>query len=98
MSSLTYNQNIVQYKHHMRANPGGTIGPKEVVGRNELIKRLWRCLETQSLVLTSERRIGKTSVIRKMKDENPDSRVVCVLRDLEGLRSPQEFVECLYRD
>ena len=48
------------------------------------------------MVLTSERRIGKTCVIRKMKEERPDANVVCVLRDIEELRSPQEFVQALY--
>jgi hypothetical protein len=82
----------------MRANPGGTIGLTEIVGRDTLVKSLWRILQSQSLVLTSERRIGKTCVIRKMKEECPDPGVVCVLHDLEALRSPQEFVEALYND
>jgi hypothetical protein len=98
MLLLTYDKNIVQYICHMKANPGGTIGPNDVIGRDDFIKRLWRNLESQSLVLTSERRIGKTSVIRKMKEEQSGSGVVCVLRDLEGLRTPKEFVEGLYQD
>ena len=53
----------------MRANPGGIVGPEDVIGRDDLIAELWQTLEKQSVVLTSERRIGKTSVIRKMKDE-----------------------------
>lgn len=82
----------------MRANPGGTIGPKDVIGRDVFIEELWQILENQNLVLTSERRIGKTCVIRKMKEDVSDPNVFCVLRDLEGLRSPQEFVECIYHD
>src|SRR5208282_1523948 len=82
----------------MKANPGGTIGLVDIVGRNALVQELWRILQSQSLVLTSERRIGKTCVIRKMKEECADPGVVCVLRDLEALRSPQEFVEALYSD
>ena len=82
----------------MRANPGGTIGITEIVGRDLLVQRLWGILQGQSLVLTSERRIGKTCVIRKMKEERPDPNIVCVLRDIEELRSPQEFVEALYND
>ena len=50
------------------------------------------------MVLTSERRIGKTCVIRKMKEECADASVVCVLNDLEALNSPQEFVEAVYKD
>lgn len=50
----------------MRANPGGVLAPEDVIGRSGLIQHIWRVLETQSVVLTSERRVGKTSVIRKM--------------------------------
>jgi hypothetical protein len=82
----------------MRANPGGTIGVDDIVGRDALVRDLWKSLEVQSLVLTSERRIGKTCVIRKMKDECPDASTVCLLRDLEGLHSAQEFVEAIYND
>ncbi len=55
-------------------------------------------LEGQSLVLTSERPIGKTCVIRKMKEDCVTPDVVCVLNDLEALNSPQEFVEAVYKD
>jgi hypothetical protein len=82
----------------MRANPGGTIGLTEIIGRDILVERLWRILEGQSLVLTSERRIGKTCVIRKMKEECAAPDVVCILNDLEALNTPQEFVEAVYKD
>lgn len=57
---------------------------------------LWETLDTRSVVLTSERRVGKTSVIRKMAGE-PGNRV-CFLRDVEDLKSPGEFVERMYED
>jgi hypothetical protein len=82
----------------MRANPGGTIGITEIIGRDTLVRALWDILSCQSLVLTSERRIGKTCVIRKMKEECHDPNVMCILNDLEALSSPQEFVEALYND
>jgi len=82
----------------MRANPGGIIGPKEVIGRDELIAQLWEVLKAQSVVLASERRIGKTCVIRKMHNETSSPDFFCVIRDLEGLRSPQQFVERTYDD
>jgi hypothetical protein len=82
----------------MRANPGGIIGLAEIVGRDLLVQRLWEILQSQSLVLTSERRIGKTCVIRKMKEECAAPDVVCILNDLEALNSPQEFVDAVYKD
>lgn len=81
----------------MRANPGGTIAPEEVIGRDDLVTSLWRVLDRQSLVLTSERRIGKTTVIRKMIDAAGQDRV-CFLRDIEDLRSPAEFIGGIYED
>lgn len=81
----------------MRANPGGQIAPDEVLGRESLIASLWRTLERQSVVLTAERRMGKTQVIKKMKAESPPSMIL-IYRDLEGVRTPLEFVEIVFRD
>ncbi len=82
----------------MRANPGGVLASNEVVGRDELIAEIWRALEVQSVVLTSERRIGKTSVIRKMAGQVRPAETLAILRDIEGLRTPDEFVEAVYAD
>lgn len=83
---------------YMRANPGGVLSSDEVVGRDELITQIWRALEVQSVVLTSERRIGKTSVIRKMAEQVDPTETLAILRDIEGLRTPDEFVEAVYSD
>lgn len=82
----------------MRANPGGVLAPEDVIGRDLLIDLLWRILERQSVVLTSERRVGKTSVARKMVDSVDPAVKLCFLRDVEGLRSPTEFIEAIYAD
>jgi len=76
----------------MKANPGGYIPPEDVIGRDELIKRFWRILERQSLVLCSERRMGKTSIINKMVAEAPKDKFLPIYRDLEGVKTPLEFV------
>jgi hypothetical protein len=81
----------------MKANPGGQIAPNEVVGRNELIAHLWRVLERQSVILTAERRMGKTQVIKKMEAEAPPSKLL-IYHDLEGVRTALEFVEIVFRD
>jgi ATP/maltotriose-dependent transcriptional regulator MalT len=59
----------------MKANPGGQLTPGEVIGRDRLIRKLWRVLETRSLVLSAERRMGKTSVIKKMTAEASPSKL-----------------------
>ncbi len=81
----------------MRANPGGTIAPEDVIGRDKLIARLWQVLERQSLILSAERRMGKTTVIQKMGTEAPPDKLP-IYRDLEGLRTPIEFVEAIWQD
>jgi len=81
----------------MKANPGGQIDPREIVGRDKLVARLWDVLQRQSLVLIAERRMGKTCVMTKMRSDPPHG-VLTVYRDLEGLRSPLEFVEGVFHD
>lgn len=81
----------------MRANPGGHISPKELIGRDELIADIWRRLEGRSVVLSAERRMGKTSIIKKMKAE-PLAGVLPVWRDLEKVRTPEEFAELVFQD
>ncbi len=81
----------------MRANPGGEIALGEVIGRDRLIRRLWQTLDQQSIVLIAERRMGKTSVIKKMAAECPDDRVT-LYRDVEGLDTPHAFAERVYHD
>ncbi|MBP0016707.1 MAG: hypothetical protein J7647_04020 [Cyanobacteria bacterium SBLK] len=81
----------------MRANLGGEIAPDEIIGRDRLIERLWRVLERQSLILSVERRMGKTCVIRKMAAYPPENKLI-VLRNVEDLGSPLEFVQAVLQD
>lgn len=53
----------------MKANPGGQIGLKEVVGRDEVIEQIWDTLEQQSIIMNAERLIGKTTIIKKLNQE-----------------------------
>ena len=81
----------------MKTNPGGKIAPDEVIGRDLLIAELWSRLEQQSIIISAERRMGKTSVIKKMESEPPEEKIA-IFRDLEGIESPIEFVEAIWRD
>jgi hypothetical protein len=81
----------------MKPSPGGQIAPNEVVGRDRLIERLWQILDRQSFVLTAERRMGKTTIIKKMVAEPLPSKQV-VFRDLEGIQTPLEFVDSVFQD
>jgi hypothetical protein len=81
----------------MKTNPGGQLAPNDVVGRDLLIERLWQILARQSLVLTAERRMGKTSIVKKMAAQ-PKDGIRVFWRDVEALRSPLEFVDAVLRD
>jgi hypothetical protein len=81
----------------MKANPGGAIAPAEVMGRDKLIVDLWGILEQQSVILSAERRMGKTSVIKKMQAEATADKLP-IYRDLEGIKSPLGFVEKVFKD
>jgi CheY-like chemotaxis protein len=76
----------------MRANPGGLLDPDEIVGRDGLIASIWNCLDLKSVRLEAERRIGKTSILRKML-ERPAKGWVPVFMDLEQAHSAEEFAE-----
>ena len=81
----------------LKGNPGGQLAPDEVVGRDRLVARLWDTLEGRSVVLTAERRMGKTSILKKMEAE-PRDLFKTIRRDLENISSPLEFVERLFED
>jgi len=75
----------------MRPVVGGYVPPERVVGRDDEIRKMWNALQNQSVVLVSERRIGKTSVIRKMEKE-PLAGWHPIYLVIEGVRSPSEFI------
>ena len=80
-----------------KANPGGQIAPDEILGREDLIDSLWERLRQQSLIFSGERRIGKSSILKKMTAEPPED-MLPIYRDLEGIRTPIEFVETVWQD
>ena len=81
----------------MKANPGGQIDINAIVGREALIETLWQTVEQQSLIITAERRIGKTTVIKRMRHV-PAAGWVPVYQDLEGCHSAAEFAMIVYKD
>jgi hypothetical protein len=79
----------------MRTNPGGGLAPEEVVGRDALIAELWDKLERHGVMMTAERRMGKTSVLRKMLAQQPPG-VTAFYWDLENIRSPEALVREIF--
>jgi hypothetical protein len=72
--------------------------PKNVVGRDPLIKHIWARLrmppEQGSLRFTAERRVGKTTVMTKMAAEPADGFDVLFL-EVEGIDSCNSLTELL---
>jgi hypothetical protein len=81
----------------MMANPGGQIDLKAVVGRESLLRQIWETVEHQSIVMTAERRIGKTTIMRKMLAD-PDPGWTPVFQDLEGCHTAAEFAMLVYKE
>ena len=80
-----------------KANPGGQIDPKNVIGRDKIIETIWDTLEQQSIRITAERRIGKTSIIKKMCAE-PRPGWTPIFQDLEKFHSTSDFALGIYRE
>ncbi|MFM7865155.1 MAG: ATP-binding protein, partial [Planctomycetaceae bacterium] len=67
------------------------LSSNNVVGRDPLIARLWTLLQHNSLRLSAERRVGKTTVMLKMLDQ-PAPSFHPLFVDLEKIASPAHFV------
>lgn len=81
----------------MKANPGGQLAPDEIIGRDEFIAEVWRVLERQSMVLSAERRMGKTSLFRKIEAE-AGAGWLPLYRDTESISTPAEFAQRVLED
>lgn len=67
------------------------------MGREKLVRQLWEILEQQSVMITAERRIGKTTVMRIM-EKSPAEGWRPIYQDLERCHSASEFASAVYRE
>jgi hypothetical protein len=80
----------------MRYHPKEPEIPEELIGRSEVIQKLWSILSLSSVVLTGQRGIGKTAILRQMSTKpRPGFRVLYL--DLAGVSDVQDFVVSLIR-
>ncbi|MBF0383513.1 MAG: hypothetical protein HQL69_21035 [Magnetococcales bacterium] len=79
----------------MKINPGGRLAPKDVVGRDEEIKEYWDILDQQGLILAAERRIGKSSIIFKMRDSSMDD-CITFYQDLSQNNTVLDLVRSIF--
>ena len=80
----------------MQINPGGRLDTKDVIGRDDEIARYWRVLERQGLVISAERRIGKTHIVWKMRDECRPGYLP-FYQDLERVHTTAELARSIYQ-
>ena len=73
------------------------IPPKNLIGRDSLIDQTWRKLESSSLVMSADRRLGKTYLLKAM-NENARKGFQTFFRDLEAINSPNLFLQHLIND
>ncbi|MGZ8223125.1 MAG: hypothetical protein ACXWT0_15895 [Methylobacter sp.] len=81
----------------MKANPGGQIDLNEVVGRDEVIEHIWDTIDQQSIRINAERRIGKTTIIKKLYAE-PHNGWVTIFQDLEKCHTALDFALAVYHE
>ena len=74
----------------LRPNVGGIVSPSDLFGRDQFIDRMWDILNRNSVVLEAPRRMGKTSLLRKMSAEPPPGWEVIYL-NLEDVQAVAEF-------
>ena len=79
----------------MQINPGGLLDTKDVVGRDKEIARYWQVLERQGLILSAERRIGKTHIVLKMREECQGGYLP-FYQDLEAVHSIMDLIRSIY--
>jgi AAA+ ATPase superfamily predicted ATPase len=74
----------------------------EIIGRDALARQVWQTLEQKSIVLTAERRMGKTYLLYKLWGEAKQKQLdwiqgwECVFQDLSGCSTPIEFVQSVF--
>jgi hypothetical protein len=78
-------------------NPGGTLSLEHIIGRNEARDSVLTTLRGQSVVLTGERRMGKTSLARLIEVAASPEGWTVVRLSAEGYRSVDELADALTR-
>lgn len=79
----------------MKANPGGRIEPDEALGREDLVDQLWTILESQSVYMNAERRIGKTTILNIL-ESSPKKGWSPAKTDLEACHTALDFAKTVY--
>lgn len=75
------------------------IGPEEFFNRERELARLMEKVERgESIYISAPRRIGKTSLMRRMEKELENAGHTCLFFDLEAYESPAEWIAAWFID
>lgn len=74
---------------------GGPMDPDHVVGRDAAVKAIFGTLDSTSVVLTGERRMGKTSLARVVERDARRDGWTVVWQSAEGFTTINQFTEAL---
>ncbi len=78
-------------------NPGGAVAIEHILGRDRMCDLILETLETRSVVLTGERRMGKTSLARLVEHAAQERGWVVVRHSAEGYERLGDLAEALTR-
>jgi hypothetical protein len=81
----------------VKPNPGGQLDPENIVGRDDLVTRMWEILDGRNIYMNDVRRVGKTQILIKMKGTVPPGWVV-IAQDLGGFHTTAEFATWVFRE
>ena len=76
-------------------NTGGPLDPHDIVGRDETCRRILADFESGDQRLVDPRRLGKTSLIRRLSFVVADDRITVIEIDFQGVRTADEFFDRL---
>jgi uncharacterized protein len=72
---------------------GAPLETHEIAGRDLLVEQLWSTLASQSVLLTAQRRMGKTSVIHLLRESATRHGFIAAGGNVEQCGTPAELVE-----
>ncbi|MGH8573015.1 MAG: hypothetical protein ACREX8_10645, partial [Gammaproteobacteria bacterium] len=90
-----YNKSVVGCG--MRNMTGPVVRGEDFFDRESEQARFWRDLETDNLLLLAPRRVGKTSLMRRLGEAAPDNGFTAVFVDVSDAGDEAVFVGRLYQ-
>lgn len=70
---------------------GDVVTGENLYGRERDLKVLWDRIRNNSILLSSPRRFGKTSLVREMQ-RHPKNEFEVIYMDVESINNPEDFV------